>query len=962
MKSKRLTSRILLVTGLVFAAITSVLWWYLWNYHQSRSADILRTWVALEGQLADSAARSMRAWLEYRAAGPDTGSDQFEHEAFRLFIDPLELLERGNAWVYIDGRVKYGPPGDLLDEHLGRPLPEIIAAQAGARHTDELVDGVMQGTNGSSWYVWQPERGREYVAWSTVQIQGQAWTISISTPEEDILEFAGEREDLTRNILGSSAVTFLLVVVYALLLRQQRHDVQQMHALEHSVAERTRDLVRSEARYRTLVDNLREGILIFDPALEQVIFANPAVADIFGKRKKDGITQPLEITRLLELEDGERLVQMLKRQVDDPVPLTGVFQAQTVNGAPLWLEIRTTRVEFEGRPVNVLLVNNFTERKRSEAALRESEERYRGIFNGVQDAILLQEPTGRILDANASACELFGYNREEFFTRTMADLCTPESQAAMEKQTAGGRPFEAVYIHASGRQFPVEVSIRNHCLNGLNVALVVVRDITQRKLAEEAVARAHERVDQLMVSVPDALWSGEIDDDARLLPTYVSPVFEKVTGYPAREFVAEPGKFLELIHPEDRPMVVAELQRLYRGQTFSLELEYRIIKADGVIRYVRDRESARLLPTNRLRIDGVLMDVTEAKRVEQQLKKANRDLSMTVKELQIRHREVLLLNEMGDMLQSCLATEDAYAVIARFTAQLFPAHSGALYLFNGGEQAEPVAAWGEHPPARSALTTQDCWGLRRNRLHAFSEAGTGLRCQHVLRPNQPAYLCAPLLAQGETLGLLHLLSDQSPVQERAAHLADTLARQVALALSNLRLRERLRCQATQDSLTGLFNRRYMEEALARMVAGPERVENLGMILLDIDRFKHCNDSFGHEAGDTLLVTFSNYLKTAFHHAGIACRYGGDEFVVILPNQSLSSTLREAEKLRAGFRQLKVYHQGELLQFNTLSLGVTAFPNHGDTLLELMRRADAALYEAKSAGGDTVVVARQRQST
>lgn len=966
MKPKRLTSRVLQVTGLAFTAIAAVLWWHVWSYHQDRSASIIKTWVALEQQLADGATRSLRAWMATIPGDRPVQPEDIEIEAFHSFIESFGLLDEGVVWVTVDGLVYYGSEDSSIGSFTGRTIAEVFAAQAkaGAQHYDELVNGVEKGASGTTWYVWDTARGREYAAWSTVELRGQNWTIGISTPEAAILELVGENEELTRNLVGAGMLTFLLLVVFVLLWRSQRHDVLLMQELERSVAERTRDLVRSENRYRTLVENLREGILIYDPSAEQVIYTNPAVADIFGKLRKDGITQPLDITRLLETVDGERLVTMLKQQVADETPLTGIFQARTVNGAPLWLEIRTTRVEFEGRPVNVLLVNNFTERKRSEAALRESEERYRGIFNGVQDAILVQDTAGRIVDVNTSACELFSYSREEFLYRSLTDLCTSESLAIMERPLDESsdrhcpRPFEATAIHASGRRFPVEISIRAQCLNGAEVTLVVLRDITQRKLAVEAVTKAHERVDQLMASVPDALWSGEVIPPGTLKPTYVSPVFEKITGYPVRQFIEKPQQFIEIIHPEDRPLVEREIKRLYSGQISSVELEYRIVRSDGAIRCVRDRESVRLVPPERLRVDAVLMDVTEQKRVERALKKANRDLSLTVKELQTRHREVLLLNEMGDMLQSCVATEDAYAVIARFTAQLFPTYSGALFLFNGQGQAEPAVTWGEQPPARAAIQPQDCWGLRRNRLHVFTDADAHLRCQHVVLPNPPAYLCAPLLAQGETLGLLHLVgSRQQPVEQRTSQLAETLARQVALAVSNMRLRERLRRQAIQDSLTNLYNRRYMEETLAKMVAGPERVECLGIILLDIDHFKACNDSLGHEAGDTLLVAFGNYLKNAFSKAGIACRYGGDEFVVILPNQSLSSTLREAEKLRSGFRQLRVYHEGELLKFNTLSLGVAAFPNHGETLPELMRRADAALYEAKSAGGDQVVVAR-----
>jgi diguanylate cyclase (GGDEF)-like protein/PAS domain S-box-containing protein len=520
------------------------------------------------------------------------------------------------------------------------------------------------------------------------------------------------------------------------------------------------------------------------------------------------------------------------------------------------------------------------------------------------------------------------------------------------------QPVEAVGLRSGSRPFPIEITLRSHRLNGSSTSLVVVRDITARKEAEAAVEEAHRKIDVMMASVPDSLWSGELLSGGRLLIHYISPVFERITGYPSEPFCQDSRRWYEILHPDDRGMVEAEQQRFYTGQSSSLELEYRILKPDGTQRYVRDRQFIRPGGPGPTRVDGVLVDITEQKRVEQQFKKANRDLSITVKELQARHREVSLLNEMGDLLQSCTTLEDAYTVIARFSSQLFPGQSGALYIFNPSvEQAEIAATWGDRPPARAQMGTQDCWGLRRNRLHIYSEPGTGLRCSHVVRPNNPAYICAPLQAQGELIGLLHVLSDTHPIQERSAQLSETLARQVGLALINLRLRESLRVQATQDALTGLFNRRYMEGTLANMVSGRNSLDSLGLILLDIDRFKHCNDTFGHDAGDTLLMAFGKYLQRMFGSNNIVCRYGGDEFVVVLPGETIEETLKQAERLRSGFRQQRVYHQGELLQFNTLSLGAAAFPLHGATLTDLLRRADAALYEAKSAGGDHVAVAR-----
>jgi diguanylate cyclase (GGDEF)-like protein len=188
-------------------------------------------------------------------------------------------------------------------------------------------------------------------------------------------------------------------------------------------------------------------------------------------------------------------------------------------------------------------------------------------------------------------------------------------------------------------------------------------------------------------------------------------------------------------------------------------------------------------------------------------------------------------------------------------------------------------------------------------------------------------------------------------------LAVTVAEQFALALANLRLRETLRGQSIRDPLTGLFNRRYMEETLDRELSRAARERRpLSVILLDIDRFKHFNDTFGHEAGDTVLASLGALLRGASRAGDVACRYGGEEFVLILPAASLADAQRRAEEIREAIRGLRVTHNGRPLEAVRCSMGVAAFPEHGEVGGALLRAADAALYRAKREGRDQVILA------
>jgi diguanylate cyclase (GGDEF)-like protein len=226
-----------------------------------------------------------------------------------------------------------------------------------------------------------------------------------------------------------------------------------------------------------------------------------------------------------------------------------------------------------------------------------------------------------------------------------------------------------------------------------------------------------------------------------------------------------------------------------------------------------------------------------------------------------------------------------------------------------------------------------------------------------------------MMAQGQALGMLHLAAGRnvetadggSEGTEATQKLAIAVAEQVALAVANMRLRETLRYQAIRDPLTSLFNRRYMEESLEREIhRAARRQASVGVVMLDLDRFKSFNDAFGHAAGDTLLRELGAFIRAHLRGEDIACRYGGEEFTLILPDANLEQTRERAEQLRQGARHLTVLHHGQTLAAITLSLGVAAFPDNGLSVEEILSATDAALYDAKEAGRNRVVVAAEAE--
>lgn len=389
-------------------------------------------------------------------------------------------------------------------------------------------------------------------------------------------------------------------------------------------------------------------------------------------------------------------------------------------------------------------------------------------------------------------------------------------------------------------------------------------------------------------------------------------------------------------------------------------------------------QSARISPlTEEERVVGTLTlieDVTERVVRDSELEahiarlwKSEKALQITrdalaarVSELERRNREITLLGEMGNLLQVSLDMREACGVVNQFLQRIFPEEPGTLFLLNPSRNLlEPVAAWGDASSAECVFRPDDCFSLRRGRVHLVETPDQGLLCRQLKPPLPHAYLCIPLTAQGEILGLLHVENREAGAgfPDGTRQLAVTVAENIALGLSNLKLRETLRNQSIRDPLTGLFNRRYMEESIEREISRAERGHfSLGVIMLDIDHFKDFNDSHGHPAGDALLRELGAFLLAGVRGGDIACRYGGEEFMLILPEAPATAVLQRAEDIREKAKALVIKHQGQVLGPVSLSLGVALFPDHGETAEKLIGKADKALYAAKTHGRDRVETA------
>ena len=431
---------------------------------------------------------------------------------------------------------------------------------------------------------------------------------------------------------------------------------------------------------------------------------------------------------------------------------------------------------------------------------------------------------------------------------------------------------------------------------------------------------------------------------------------EHTYGYTAKEAIGRPASLI--VPPDRREELQRLIERIHQGGSVQSH-ETVHVKKDGAhidvaltLSPVQDREGSIV------GVSSIARGITERKLTEEAIRHSHEQLERQTHELR-------LLAEMGDMLQASSIPADAYAVTTRFAQTLIPASSGALFVYSASRNhLEVVMRWGEpHQNEQDFLASDECWALRTGRLHLFEDPHTGLLCRHLPEPPPTCYLCAPMIAHGETLGMLHLrMSLHNPASSEAklpdsselTWLARTMAERLALALADMKLRETLRAQSICDPLTGWYNRRYMEETLEREIGRAARNRcPLAVIMLDVDNFKEFNDSFGHEAGDVALQNLCQLLKTHVRSEDVACRYGGDEFVLVLPDTSAELSAQRAEDMRIAVGNREVQFRGQLLRPMTLSFGIATFPADGRTSQDLLRASDTALFRAKSEGCDRV---------
>jgi diguanylate cyclase (GGDEF)-like protein len=322
------------------------------------------------------------------------------------------------------------------------------------------------------------------------------------------------------------------------------------------------------------------------------------------------------------------------------------------------------------------------------------------------------------------------------------------------------------------------------------------------------------------------------------------------------------------------------------------------------------------------------------------------------------------LSELSEWLQSAKSESELYRMISSVLGDLMPECKGTLLIYaNSRDVLELAAQWNgqAHNPS---IHPEDCWSLRRGHPYVHGTSEIEFHCDHVQSDVNQNYCCIPILAHGDTVGLLHLeyIAEKSETAEEAkarfadrARLGLACAEHLSIAIANMKLREGLRDQSVRDVLTGLNNRRYLLETARRELLRAIRHKHpVSVISLDVDHFKSFNDNHGHDAGDTVLRHVGEVLRALFSEDAVPSRFGGEEFVVLLPGAGIEEAAVRAEELRARIEGLTIRYADGVLPRVTISAGIATFPEAGSSnLAELLRVADDALYRAKQNGRNRV---------
>jgi len=596
----------------------------------------------------------------------------------------------------------------------------------------------------------------------------------------------------------------------------------------------------------------------------------------------------------------------------------------------------------------------FAELKKSAAESKWAEEVPRkdelvaaAIIEGMPDGVMLVNMSGEILYVNKAFEKLLGYKAKELIGTSALKLPTyskskdrGKAQGYLKKviQKSSAKPIDMNAINKDGEEIPINftASVIKDAQGNPRTLVAVIRDISERKRAEEALRDSEELARGMLAAATTGIYFLQ---DGRFL--YVNRLFEEISGYTYDELVGKHS--LDYVHPDDKETVRTKAIEVLKGQSSS-SYEFRFVRKDSGIVWVSDRV-ASIQYKGKRSVIGTLMDITERKHAEVEVSRYTKQLEAL---FNIGATVSQTLN-LGELLDSVLDTVlmvmgvevgGIFLLDKKTNKLLLRARRGMSPEFARRVQVVSIGDGfiGQVAKSGKPILAEDI--SADSKLLWMRKMGDGIQ----------SFAAVPIMAKEKILAVMGVGSRKyrkSPDWEML--MLDTIANQIGMAIENAQLYEHALELAFTDGLTGLYNRRYIMDQIERELIRAQRSKvPLSLIMVDLDGLKAINDRFGHHEGDGFLKEVAGIVKVNTRASDVAARWGGDEFMLLAPGTDSRSASKIAERIRAQVERHKIQLEGDEVGI-TISAGIVSYPTHASAVEELLKKADEAMYNAKRGG-------------
>jgi diguanylate cyclase (GGDEF)-like protein/PAS domain S-box-containing protein len=713
-----------------------------------------------------------------------------------------------------------------------------------------------------------------------------------------------------------------------------------------------------------IIDKMNEGVIVLDQK-DKIHNINSAALSVLGLSERDAKGKSLD--DIIAIWPGIAESFRVPHDFETEVRING--------DAPRTLSMRTTNLkDRDGQPTGRMLVwRDITQYRQVESTLRDSEARFKALFQGAPDAIIITDKNSRIILVNNQTITLFGYPMDELMGHSI-DTVIPEryreayykyQQAFIDEiETRPGISLPLNGLRKNLREIPIEIALSPVKIPSGVIFTNIIRDLTIRKEAEEQL--------RLQSVALESAANGILITDRNGNIQWVNPAFTRMTGYGADEVRGKNPRLLNSgLVPQDtfdNLWKTILSGNIWYGELINRRKDGKIITEEQTIAPVRD-STGKII-----HFIAIKQDITERKRAEEALSK--------------RTDQIATLNRVMQALSSTLDISKVLDTILREIQQVVPYDSASVWL-SKNDSIEIIAVRGIPDPETLVGTSFTLYSndtpytqVMQSRTplivgdakSTYASFQAGVNAKYEVR----GWMGVPMIIGDRVVGMLAFNKKESDYYSlEQSQFALAFAAQAAIAIENARLytdaqkelyekikaeekllilQKELEEQAIRDSLTGLYNRRFLDETLSRELSRAERDKySVSVVMLDLDLFKKFNDTYGHDVGDMMLKQLGKLLTSQVRAGDIACRYGGEEFVVVMPKASLSVARQRANDWRMRFESQILIYGGDILSA-TLSAGVAVYPIHGSSSDEIIRKADQAMYAAKAAGRNQVITA------